>query len=96
MSCQKSRLKKYVQRPGPPIPAMSCKENAESFGNDGRLYVNRADKNGRRSWKPVQRSLKKRETKRSLKSRFKARSKTKSRGKASKARKRSKSRSKSR
>ena len=38
MSCEKSSLKKYLSRPGPPIPATSCMLGQIKKGNDGNNY----------------------------------------------------------
>ena len=45
-------LKKYSTRKGPPYPAnKNC--NKEMKGNDGNMYLSRADKNGVCSWKKI-------------------------------------------
>jgi hypothetical protein len=38
MSCEESTLKKYLSRPGPPIPATSCMLGQIKKGNDGNNY----------------------------------------------------------
>lgn len=50
-SCtNKSNLKKYRERPGPPYAAQDCPGQSK-MGNDGRLYESRANKNGVYAWK---------------------------------------------
>ena len=51
-SCTRQTGKKYSERPSPPFPANECCDR-EMVGNDGAMYVSRADKNGRCSWKKV-------------------------------------------
>lgn len=50
--CTRQSTKKYEDRPSPPFPANECC-NQEMMGNDGNMYVSRADKNGRCAWKKV-------------------------------------------
>lgn len=50
--CTRQTAKKYTGRPSPPFPANECC-NQEKVGNDGEMYVSRADKNGRCAWKKV-------------------------------------------
>lgn len=50
--CSRQTAKKYVGRPSPPFPANECC-GQEKVGNDGEMYVSRADKNGRCAWKKV-------------------------------------------
>lgn len=50
--CTQQKSKKYMDRPSPPFPANECC-GQEKVGNDGVMYVSRADKNGRCSWKKV-------------------------------------------
>jgi len=47
--CDKSHLKKYLSRPGPPYPAQECKDMIKT-GNDGRLYVSKLCNNGVYKW----------------------------------------------
>ena len=51
-SCEKSNLKKYVNRPGPPYPAQNCKNHVKK-GNDGNKYKSTSDKNGIYKWKKL-------------------------------------------
>lgn len=51
-SCSAQTTKKYTDRSSPPYPANECCDQ-EMMGNDGRLYVSHADKNGRCAWKVV-------------------------------------------
>jgi len=45
-------LKKYTMRKSPPYPANDyC--NQQMVGNDGQLYISRADKRGICSWKKL-------------------------------------------
>jgi len=47
-----SQQNKYANRPGPPMPAnQHCEEEME--GNDGNMYISRANKNGVCSWKKI-------------------------------------------
>lgn len=50
--CTQQTAKKYMDRPSPPFPANECCDR-EMLGNDGSMYVSRADKNGRCAWKKV-------------------------------------------
>ena len=50
--CEKSYLKKYITRPGPPYPAQNCKYSIRT-GNDGNIYRSIPNKNGVFSWKKV-------------------------------------------
>jgi hypothetical protein len=50
--CTQQKAKKYMDRPSPSFPANECC-GQEKVGNDGVMYVSRADKNGRCSWKKV-------------------------------------------
>lgn len=50
--CSRQASKKYEDRPSPPFPANECCDQ-KMVGNDGEMYVSRADKNGRCSWKKV-------------------------------------------
>lgn len=45
-------LKKYRTRPSPPKSAQACK-NVLSVGNDGGLYVSKANKKGIHRWQKV-------------------------------------------
>ena len=47
--CEKSSLKKYINRNGPPFPAQNCK-NVSKRGNDGENYKSKPDKNGIYKW----------------------------------------------
>ena len=51
-SCTRQTSKKYSDRSSPPFPANECCDQ-EMVGNDGTMYVSRADKNGRCAWKKV-------------------------------------------
>lgn len=47
-----STLKKYKTRKSPPYPAnKNC--NRTMKGNDGRMYISKANKNGACSWKKI-------------------------------------------
>ena len=50
--CEKSNLKKYRSRPGPPYPAQNCK-NKSKKGNDGEVYRSSPNKNGIFTWKKI-------------------------------------------
>ena len=50
MSCIEKTTKKYTARKSPPYPANECK-GKEKKGNNGKMYVSTADKNGRYRWK---------------------------------------------
>ena len=50
--CTRQNAKKYMDRPSPPVPANECCDQ-EMVGNDGSMYVSRADKNGRCAWKKL-------------------------------------------
>ena len=50
--CTQQVAKKYMDRPSPPFPANECCDQ-EKVGNDGAMYVSRADKNGRCAWKKL-------------------------------------------
>jgi hypothetical protein len=41
-----------MDRPSPPFPANECCDQTK-VGNDGAMYVSRADKNGRCAWKKL-------------------------------------------
>ena len=47
-SCQKSTLKKYSTRPGPPFPAQECHGEIKK-GNDGAEYKSIADARGNKN-----------------------------------------------
>ena len=50
--CTQQKAKKYMDRPSPAFPANECCGQTK-LGNDGDMYVSRADKNGRCSWKKL-------------------------------------------
>lgn len=50
--CEKSNLKKYINRPGPAFPAQNCKKHLK-VGNDGNLYRSSPNKNGIYRWVKV-------------------------------------------
>lgn len=50
--CTQQKAKKYMDRPSPPFPANECCGQTK-VGNDGAMYVSRADKNGRCAWKKL-------------------------------------------
>ena len=50
--CEKSSLKKYINRNGPPFPAQNCK-GVSKTGNDGEKYKSKPDKNGIYKWNKV-------------------------------------------
>lgn len=50
--CEKSNLKKYRSRPGPPYPAQKCR-NKSKRGNNGEVYRSRPNRNGVFTWKKV-------------------------------------------
>jgi hypothetical protein len=52
LGCTRQTSKKYSDRSSPPFPANECCDQ-EMVGNDGSMYVSRADKNGRCAWKKV-------------------------------------------
>lgn len=47
--CKESFLKKYQNRPGPPMPANDC-AGLKRYGNDNVLYESKPDKNGVHRW----------------------------------------------
>lgn len=60
MTCQRSTLKKYAGRPGPPYPANDpgCRDQVMT-GNDGLSYTSQPDKRGVYTWKPAAKTLNK-------------------------------------
>lgn len=49
--CVQQKLKKYVERPSPPFPANECCGEVMQ-GNDGGMYISKANVKGICQWKP--------------------------------------------
>jgi hypothetical protein len=50
----KQGLSKYSFRNSPPYPANKC-QTKKKKGNDGKMYISQADKNGTYKWVPINR-----------------------------------------
>ena len=50
----KQGLSKYAYRNSPPYPANKC-QTKKKKGNDGKMYISQADKNGIYKWVPINR-----------------------------------------
>jgi hypothetical protein len=50
--CDRSNIKKYVNRPGPPYPAQNCRNHLK-IGNDGDYYKSKPNKRGIYRWVKV-------------------------------------------
>jgi hypothetical protein len=50
----KQGILKYAYRNSPPYPANKCK-TMKKKGNDGKMYISQADKNGIYKWVPINR-----------------------------------------
>ena len=88
--CDRLTTKKYSSRPGPPYAANKCAEHTRKRGNDGLMYVARADIHGVNRWVKCSSTKRRVPTKRP-----KTKSKSKSKRRVPTKRPKTKSKSKS-